>query len=62
MQPAPPAVLQLAQRLRQLRQQHWPDARLTQDALANGLQRRGRTSRRDRLIMGEPDRAEASAP
>jgi hypothetical protein len=34
MQPAPPAVLQLAQRLRQLRQQRWPDARLTQDKLA----------------------------
>ena len=37
MQPAPPAVLQLAQRLRQLRQQHWPDARLTQDALARAF-------------------------
>jgi hypothetical protein len=36
MQPAPPA-LQLAQRLRQLRQQHWPDARLTQDALARAF-------------------------
>jgi len=34
MQPAPPAALQLAQRLRMLRQQHWPDARLTQDKLA----------------------------
>ena len=32
MQPAPPAALQLAQRLRQLRQR-WPD-RLTQDKLA----------------------------
>jgi hypothetical protein len=34
MQPAPPAARQLAQRLRQLRQQHWPDARLTQEKLA----------------------------
>ncbi len=33
MQPAPPAALQLAQRLRQLRQQ-WPDAGLTQEKLA----------------------------
>ena len=33
MQPAPPAALQLAQRLRQLRQR-WPEARLTQDKLA----------------------------
>jgi len=33
MQPAPPAALQLAQRLRQLRQQ-WPDASLTQQQLA----------------------------
>ena len=37
MQPAPPAVLQLAQRLRQLRQQRWPDARLTQDKLAKAF-------------------------
>jgi len=36
MQPAPPA-LHLAQRLRQLRQQRWPDARLTQDALATAF-------------------------
>jgi hypothetical protein len=34
MQPAPPAARQLAQRLRQLRQQQWPDARLTQEKLA----------------------------
>ena len=33
MQPAPPATLQLAQRLGQLRQR-WPDARLTQNKLA----------------------------
>jgi hypothetical protein len=37
VQPAPPAALQLAQRLRQLREQHWPDARLTQDKLAKAL-------------------------
>jgi hypothetical protein len=37
MQPASPAVLQLAQRLRQLRQQQWPDSRLTQDALAKAF-------------------------
>ena len=36
MQHAPPA-LQLAQRLRQLRQQRWPDARLTQEALAKAF-------------------------
>jgi hypothetical protein len=40
MQPAPPA-LQLAQRLRQLRQQRWPDARLTQDALAKAFKAEG---------------------
>ena len=33
MQPAPPAALQLAKRLRQLRQQ-WPDVSLTQQQLA----------------------------
>ena len=33
MQPIPPAALQLAQRLRQLRQQ-WADVRLTQGQLA----------------------------
>jgi hypothetical protein len=37
MQPAPPAALQLARRLRQLRQQRWPDARLTQDKLAKAF-------------------------
>lgn len=37
MQPAPPAALQLAQRLRRLRQQRWPDARLTQDKLAKAF-------------------------
>lgn len=36
MQPASPAALQLAQRLRQLRQQ-WADVRLTQDKLASAL-------------------------
>jgi len=34
MHPAPPAALQLARRLRRLRQQQWPDARLTQERLA----------------------------
>jgi hypothetical protein len=34
---APPASLHLAQRLRQLRQQQWPDARLTQDKLAKAF-------------------------
>ena len=43
MQPAPPAVLQLAQRLRNLRQQ-WPDARLTQEALANAFSAEGSLS------------------
>ncbi len=37
MQPAPPAARQLARRLRQLRQQQWPDARLTQEKLATAL-------------------------
>jgi hypothetical protein len=37
MQPAPPAALQLALRLRQLRQQQWPDARLTQQNLATAF-------------------------
>lgn len=32
-----PSLLELAQRLRHLRQRHWPDVRLTQDALAKAL-------------------------
>jgi hypothetical protein len=36
VQPVPPAALELAQRLRQLRQQ-WPEARLTQDKLATAF-------------------------
>jgi hypothetical protein len=36
MQPVPPAALQLARRLRQLRQQ-WPEARLTQQGLATAF-------------------------
>lgn len=34
MQPAPPAALELALRLRQLRAEHWPDSKLTQGVLA----------------------------
>jgi len=37
VQPDPPAALELALRLRQLRQQRWPDARLTQASLASAL-------------------------
>jgi hypothetical protein len=37
VQPAPPALLELAQRLRQLREQHWPELRLTQGRLAEAL-------------------------
>lgn len=37
MPPAPPAARQLAQRLRQLRLQHWPDSRLTQQKLATAF-------------------------
>jgi hypothetical protein len=37
MQPAPPALLELALRLRYLRQEHWPDTKLTQGALAGAL-------------------------
>lgn len=37
MRPAPPAAAQLAQRLRQLRLQRWPDARLTQNKLATAF-------------------------
>ncbi len=37
MQTAPPALAELALRLRQLRQQRWPDVRLTQSALAKAL-------------------------
>ena len=37
MQPAPPALLELALRLRQLRVDHWPDSKLTQSALAKVL-------------------------
>jgi len=41
MQPLPPANLELAQRLRLLRQRHWPDVRLTQAALAKALSDEG---------------------
>jgi hypothetical protein len=37
MQAVPPAVLELSQRLRRLRLQHWPDVRLTQGMLARAL-------------------------
>lgn len=37
MQAVPPPLLALSQRLRHLRQDHWPDVRLTQDALAKAL-------------------------
>src|SRR6266536_2113632 len=37
MQPLPPAILELAQRLRSLRERRWPDVRLTQAALAKAL-------------------------
>lgn len=37
MQPASREAARLAGRLRQLREQHWPDARLTQRALAQAL-------------------------
>jgi len=37
VQPASPEAARLARRLRQLREQHWPDARLTQKTLARAL-------------------------
>lgn len=37
MQAVSPPLAELAQRLRYLRQRHWPDVRLTQDALARAL-------------------------
>jgi hypothetical protein len=37
MQPLPPVILELAQRLRSLREGRWPDVRLTQAALAKAL-------------------------
>jgi len=37
MQPVPPSSLQLAQRLRHLRERQWPDVRITQEALARAL-------------------------
>jgi transcriptional regulator with XRE-family HTH domain len=37
VQPVPPAKQQLARRLRELRQQQWPGARLTQEKLATAL-------------------------
>lgn len=37
MQPASPEAARLARRLRQLREQKWPDARLTQQALARAF-------------------------
>jgi transcriptional regulator with XRE-family HTH domain len=44
MHPAPPAVLELAHRLRFLRTDHWPDAKLTQAALAQALGQDGKLS------------------
>jgi hypothetical protein len=41
VQPASPEARQLARRLRQLRQQQWPDARLTQKMLASALNAEG---------------------
>lgn len=37
MSPSSPALLQLAQRLRELREKQWPDFKLTQTVLANAL-------------------------
>ncbi len=37
MQPAPPAALELAHRLRQLRVEHWPDSKVTQGVLAKAI-------------------------
>ena len=37
MQPASPEATRLARRLRQLREQQWPDARLTQKTLARAF-------------------------
>lgn len=37
MTPTSPALLRLAQRLRELRERHWPDVRLTQAQLAKAL-------------------------
>ena len=37
MAPSSPALLRLAERLRELREQHWPDYRLTQALLASAL-------------------------
>ena len=37
LQPASPEAMQLARRLRQLREQQWPDARLTQKTLAGAF-------------------------
>ena len=37
MQPASPEAIRLARRLKQLREQRWPDARLTQQALARAF-------------------------
>ena len=41
---AQPDVLRLAQRLRDLRERHWPEAGLTQAALAMALGSEGRLS------------------
>jgi transcriptional regulator with XRE-family HTH domain len=41
MYPVPPEALQLARRLRQLRQEQWPDARLTQATLARAFSSEG---------------------
>jgi len=42
LQPVPLAAKQLAERLRQLRQQQWPDARLTQNQLASAFSSDGK--------------------
>ena len=58
MQPAPPAALQLASRLKHLRQHQ---SRLTQAELAAAFAKEGKLASRHGLVMGKPQVAEAPA-
>ena len=61
MQPASPAALQLAQRLRQLRLQQWPEVRLTQEKLAAAFKAEEPLAAGHSVLVGEPEFSEAPA-
>ncbi len=51
---AQPGVLRLAQRLRGLREQTWPEAGLTQAALAAAFTREGSSVLCHSVVLGKP--------